>query len=435
MNVAFCAYDKPGYLAGGPNAWLLRLLPELARSGMAVTALIIGHGPAQECPFVKALHEHNIPVRFLENSARNQFVERRIEWILQQVAELQPDVFIPNLMVSAFYAAKWLKQKGIPSIGVVHSNDSFYDRFVETFVCGEEQWRIDCVVAVSRFLESKIAARRRGNVRLERIPYGVPMPLNLKRTPSKKLRVAYVGRFDQKQKRILDVTTAFCEASKAVPGAEFTLIGDGGEVDKMREIIAASGGGNRVHIAGPIHSSKIQDFMTGQDVFVLLSDYEGLSIAQQEAMATGMVPVCLMEESGTAELIQHRQNGLIVQDRGSDFIAAIRELDGDRELLRKMGLCARQTIERGYASPIQHEKWRQLLRSVGTGRKKGRVRVPLSMTLPESHPDFNAEDIHAPKLAARMKNGFSEWVYHTRLAIRPRTRLRQLRNGPGKPGK
>jgi colanic acid/amylovoran biosynthesis glycosyltransferase len=434
MNVAFCAYDWPGNYAGGPNAWLLRLLPDLTRSGMAVTALIIGHGPANECTLVKELRENNIPVRFMQGTG-NQYVERRIRWILQEVATLQPDVFIPNLMVSAFYAAKWLKQKGIPSIGVIHSNDSFYDRLVETFVCGEDQWRINYVVAVSRFLESKIAARLPGDVRLERIPYGVPIPLNHERTSSKNLRVAYVGRFVQKQKRILDVTTAFCEASSAIPGVEFTLIGNGPELDKMRDIIASSKSQQRVHIAEPVHSSKIQDFMKGQDIFVLLSEYEGLSIAQQEAMATGMVPVCLMEESGTAELIQHRQNGLIVHDRKEDFTAAIRELDGDRDLLRNMSICARQTIESGYASNIQHEKWRHLLCSIGTGRKKGRSRVPVYMTLPKPHPDFNGEDLHAPPLAARMKTGFSEWFYHTRQTIRPRARLRQLRNSLGKPTK
>jgi colanic acid/amylovoran biosynthesis glycosyltransferase len=62
---------------------------------------------------------------------------------------------------------------------------------------------------------------------------------------------------------------------------------------------------------------------------VLLSDYEGLPVSVLEAMASGVVPICLDTRSGTQEAIQHGVNGLIVKDRADDFFTSVEALQGD----------------------------------------------------------------------------------------------------------
>src|SRR5690606_12681385 len=96
--------------------------------------------------------------------------------------------------------------------------------------------------------------------------------------------------------------------------------------------------------------------------------------ALQEAMSVGVVPVCLREESGIVELIEHQRNGWIVEDRGESFVEAILLLDRDRALLDRLGREARRTIEHGYSASIQHAEWAELLREVaaieGTQRRQ-----------------------------------------------------------------
>lgn len=43
-----------------------------------------------------------------------------------------------------------------------------------------------------------------------------------------------------------------------------------------------------------------------------MPDFEGLPLALQEAMATGVVPVVREIESGVPELVHHESKGLVV---------------------------------------------------------------------------------------------------------------------------
>jgi hypothetical protein len=77
------------------------------------------------------------------------FTERHVQWILDRVVEDPPDVFVPNLMVPAFYAGRWVRQAGIPTVGVLHSDDCFHRGIVSEFVCGSNAYRLSALVCVS----------------------------------------------------------------------------------------------------------------------------------------------------------------------------------------------------------------------------------------------------------------------------------------------
>ena len=62
----------------------------------------------------------------------------------------------------------------------------------------------------------------------------------------------------------------------------------------------------------------------------------GLPIALIEAMACGVVPICLQTRSG---FVEHGVTGLLVRDRGKDFIAAVQRLRQE-PLLEASILCS-----------------------------------------------------------------------------------------------
>ena len=163
------------------------------------------------------------------------------------------------------------------------------------------------------------------------------------------------------------------------------------------------------------------------DIFVLLSDYEGLPIALIEAMGAGLVPVCLAEKSGIAEVIEDGVNGLIVSDRDESFVAAIRGLHEDREFLARLSCNARTTVEREYSSVINHRRWADLLDELAIKAPSRPVRVPWLVRLPPPERAFGSEDIRRPPLRQRLERRVAELWFWTKQALRPRARLRALR--------
>ena len=61
------------------------------------------------------------------------------------------------------------------------------------------------------------------------------------------------------------------------------------------------------------------------------------------AMSAG-VPVIASNVGGLPEIIRHRENGLLVENRPEEIAAALNELLVDRDLGRRLGAAARQTV-------------------------------------------------------------------------------------------
>jgi glycosyltransferase involved in cell wall biosynthesis len=101
--------------------------------------------------------------------------------------------------------------------------------------------------------------------------------------------------------------------------------------------------------------------MLEANVLVLLSDYEGLPIAMLEAMACGLVPVCLRIRSGVGQLIEHGRTGFFVDDRGNDFVSTIRTIALDTELWLRVSRAAREKILLEYSDELNASRWVDLL--------------------------------------------------------------------------
>ncbi|PLS67455.1 MAG: hypothetical protein CV045_13505 [Cyanobacteria bacterium M5B4] len=131
MNITICAYDRPNYVSG-PNAWLRRIAPALRQRGVTVRVLFFltgTHDPAQ-CPTLTALQQDGFAC---VATPFPRYTEQRVRWLLQQVQFNPPDVFVSNLMLPGFYAARWIQSAGIPTVGILHSNDAFHHGVVDGF--------------------------------------------------------------------------------------------------------------------------------------------------------------------------------------------------------------------------------------------------------------------------------------------------------------
>jgi hypothetical protein len=112
-----------------------------------------------------------------------------------------------------------------------------------------------------------------------------------------------------------------------------------------------------------------------------------------EAMACGVVPICLRVRSGIPELVEHGVTGLTVEDRDADFIRAVKRLVQEPGLWEQLSKAARAKIGTEYSNEICSAHWSALLHELhqSAGPRRSVV-IPRRLNLPPAHPDLAHED-------------------------------------------
>lgn len=315
--------------------------------------------------------------------ATQTYIEDRVRWILKRLQEDPPDVFVPNAMLPSYYAGRWAREAGIPTVGILHSDDSYHRGLLNEFVFGDTDYRLSALVCVSRFLEQEVLRRRPHGVLIRRIPCGVPIPEDMAQLPTGRMRLVYTGRLVEEQKRISELTRALCRVVREVESTEAFIYGEGPAATQVDQIVSSDGNGLPIHFAGRVDSDRIQEHLQKGHVLVLLSDYEGLPISMMEAMASGVVPICLRTRSGAVELIEHDKTGLLVSNRGDDFVNAARRLRCEPDTWERLSLAARAKMQAEYSSEASAASWETLLRALSDNSQTKRVvKAPRQVVLP-----------------------------------------------------
>ncbi len=123
-----------------------------------------------------------------------------------------------------------------------------------------------------------------------------------------------------------------------------SFIGGGSQEDQLRRLIAeldekaiAQGAepiSPRIRFAG--WTKEIESWLAAADVFVLVSENEGLPLSLVEAMAAGAPSVC-SDIIGPREVIQDGENGLLIDSHEpANILDAIHKLRHDRSLRERL---------------------------------------------------------------------------------------------------
>jgi glycosyltransferase involved in cell wall biosynthesis len=386
MKVCFVTHDAPQDIGGGSSG-LRRLLPLLQMAGIEVEAhvMAIGGRPGLNCA---SFREHGIPVRLMPFLVHLPYAVRTF---LQFLEEGQPDIYVPGQILAAYYAGGYARRAGIPTVGVLRADDLYNRGIMDEFIKGDRDFRVSAVVAVSRFLELQVSPIARAlGVIVRRIHSGVPIPARAAKYSRSPFRLVYTGNLVEEQKRISDLANAFCAVAQSIPNLEAWIAGEGGARPTVEDIIRTKEMGARVHLLGLVDNAHIYDVLAQCQGLALLSDYEGMPVSMMEAMAAGVVPICLDTRSGIREAIEHRMNGLIVKDRGADFFDAVRELQCDPEKWQRLSLAARDTARQRFSIEESAHQWIDLLRDLHTPRTaRADFKAPRVLQLPPPDPKFD----------------------------------------------
>ena len=119
------------------------------------------------------------------------------------------------------------------------------------------------------------------------------------------------------------------------------LLGGGPRLEAMRERIASLG---LAHIEAPGDVRNTDEQLAAHEIFVLLSDHEGLPISIIEAMRAGQA-ILASQLPGVQELITHGHNGCLTEADPAAIAKALRQLLQDGPLRERLGRQARQDYE------------------------------------------------------------------------------------------
>ena len=219
------------------------------------------------------------------------------------------------------------------------------------------------------------------------------------------LKIGYVGRIVQEQKRVLDLVPLALELVRRRVCFELYIIGEGPERRILETALEQEGLAGSVKLLGWLSPARVNEELRKLDVFVLLSDYEGLPVALLEAMGNALAPVVTRTESGNTQLVQDGKNGFTV-DVGdiSAFGERLQLLANDRQRLLLTRRAAWET-SRHYSLERMVENYIESFQNAAGKAAERQQREGLS----SRYPVMPACRSKYPAWLRKIKNAFSVW--------------------------
>lgn len=130
------------------------------------------------------------------------------------------------------------------------------------------------------------------------------------------------------------------------PDVHLLVAGDGDMLEPWSEFAAQQGLATRVHFLGNRPYAEIPYLIRAADVFVLNSEYEGLSHTLLEVCALG-TPAVATDIGGNPEVIEHGENGLLVPlGDSAELASSIARLLNDPALRARFAAESRRRMPR-----------------------------------------------------------------------------------------
>lgn len=152
---------------------------------------------------------------------------------------------------------------------------------------------IDGIIVTNRLTESLVKGIKSVHeTRVFYAPYGVASsgPTRISRG-SHPLKIAWVGRIENSQKRASDLHPILLNLDQAECDYRVSIAGSGPYLDELRNLLAPWIQADKVKLEGVIAKANMQDFLAAHDVLLITSQWETGPIVAWEAMAAGLVVI------------------------------------------------------------------------------------------------------------------------------------------------
>lgn len=289
-----------------------------------------------EQSYVKDLEESDVKVRFAGKRPRKDWQKTKSA-LTTFFRDFKPDIVHCHLENVAFHTCRSIAGK-VPIVQTIHNVDISHP-YVQRFYLLE---KLTANVAISKNVYSIISDILGPRARIYTIHNGIPISNFLqKRTVDKDVRnIVTIGRLE-KQKDYPNLLSAISMLknrllANGMPLINVNIVGSGSLENELRNLTLKMGLSDIVNFLGI--RNDIPELLMNNDIYVMASEWEGLSISLIEALASG-IPIVATNAGSNSEIVDNGVNGIIVPTKNPEALSeAIYSLILDQELRRRFSI-------------------------------------------------------------------------------------------------
>ena len=354
-------------LLGGATTFLLNLTAGFRSMGVPLRIVGITNQNEHEADF------NNLHADLHVLQSRRKIYEDRLQWGYERIAEVQPHALLACLGAESFEMLR-LAPPGTARIALIQADSPEPYALAQNF----SPW-IDTLVGVSNTIRDRAKSLPEfAGKNVIAIPYGIDFSPRIGTRGargSSELRVLYLGRLIEEQKRISRLAEVIRIADQKKLPMRFSIIGSGPDAQSFQEKIAPY---SNVRMFPPVANRDVPGVFAEHDVFILLSDYEGLPLSLLEAMGHGLVPVISDLPSGVRDVVTPDCGMLVPIGDIQAVLTALETLAANHNLLASMASSSERTIRATYSAQAMASNYLDLITSL----QPNCPRWPLRPTIP-----------------------------------------------------
>ena len=301
--------------------------------------------------------DEKVKVWFAEDEVKSPSILKKVFWLRNHIKNDRPDVVIAFMLEVYCVTLASLIGVSVPVISSERIDPHFFGRakgLLRWLLLRRTTHLVVQTVRIKDFYSAKLQSRTTI----------IPNPVTDKvfsLTPTlKQKRIIAVGRLAY-QKNYPMMFRAFAKVHHAFPDWQLVVYGNGPQKDEIRGVIERLGMEGHIILAGK--SDHVVEEMNKSSLFVMSSDYEGMSNALLEAVCVGL-PVISTDVSGARDLITEGVNGYIVPVGNERALTlALSSMLSSPEKMDEMGRQSKALAPRFREEQIVGQ-WEELIKKV-----------------------------------------------------------------------
>ena len=301
--------------------------------------------------------DEKVKVWFAEDEVKSPSILKKVFWLRNHIKNDRPDVVIAFMLEVYCVTLASLIGVSVPVISSERIDPHFFGRakgLLRWLLLRRTTHLVVQTVRIKDFYSAKLQSRT------TIIPNPVTDKVFSLKPTLKQKRIIAVGRLAY-QKNYPMMFRAFAKVHHDFPDWQLVVYGNGPQKDEIRGVIERLGMEGHIILAGK--SDHVVEEMNKSSLFVMSSDYEGMSNALLEAVCVGL-PVISTDVSGARDLITEGVNGYIVPvGHESALPLALSSMLSSPEKMDEMGRQSKALAPRFREEQIVGQ-WEELIKKV-----------------------------------------------------------------------
>ena len=351
-------------------------LPEASTSSLSVPINNNGNGLKS----ILKSKKHAIAVNYYLASAFSRKIALRANarYIKDYINfNRKPDIVVFHEMDSCFHYLKYRDSCSSKVVLFIHGDGSDGEMFLKRFpkFAGKREYKdmlanllfcykqCDCIVWISKLAKERFCHHHPEYAHKSvAVVNGIDDILPIERIVDSdfKYRLVTTGTVCERKGQYIIVEAMHRMKKEVLKDTHLTIIGSGPDYAYLKTLSEEYGLNNHISFTGSVLNSDVPNYLAKENIYVLMSNNEGLPISIIEAMRSGL-PVISTQVAGIPEEVDER-NGLLIEPDINQLVEILDRLPEHN--WERMGISSRRRFEEEFTFQIMREKYADMFESL-----------------------------------------------------------------------